>query len=127
ARITTIDLHGQLLMIGLYAVIGLALIVLAVSRRTQLKTLGVLFATPIVVSTLILIVGAVYNFFSIRPNELSAQMEYIERTIAGTREGYGITGIDERQVEQAPEGITAEDLDTAPETIENIRVTDPEP
>jgi uncharacterized protein len=126
ARITTIDLNGQLLMIGLHAVVAVALIGLAVSRRAQLKPIGVLVAVPIFVSAAILIVGAVYNYFSIRPNELSAQIQYIERTIEGTREGYGISAINEIPVDRAPAAITEEDLAISPATIENIRVTDPE-
>ena len=126
ARITTIDLNGQLLVIGLEIAVAVALVALAVTRRGRLRDIGILVATPIVVSTLILIVGAVYNYLSIRPNELSAQMQYIERSIAGTRDGYGISEVDEIQVEQAPGPVTEEDLASAPETIENIRVTDPD-
>ncbi len=125
-RVLTIDLNGQLAMIALHGIVALACVWLAATRRADLKNIGGLFAAPIVVSVAIVVIGAVYTALSIRPNELATQDEYIQRTITASRNAYGFTNVDEQQFDEAPAGITRADLEAAPETIENIRVADPD-
>ncbi len=127
ATATTIELPGQLLVILLHAIAAIALLVLAFTQRANIKNIFAVLLIPVLVAVaLIPAIAGAYEFFSVRPNELSAQTEYIERTISGTRSGYGLDDIDEQQFTESPAGITAVDLASDPETVQKIRVADPD-
>jgi uncharacterized membrane protein (UPF0182 family) len=62
----------------------------------------------------------------VQPNELQRETPYIERSIAFTRQGFGLDNIDVRTFE--PEGkLTYEDIQKNDLTIRNIRLWDSRP
>lgn len=64
--------------------------------------------------------------FIVQPNELQRETPYIQRSIAFTRQGFGLDNIDVRTFQ--PEGkLTYEDLQKNDLTIRNIRLWDSRP
>lgn len=61
--------------------------------------------------------------FRVVPNQFLAEKQYIERDIQMTRKAYGLDRVKERMVEVKPE-LTKAELESATETINNIRLWD---
>jgi uncharacterized protein len=84
----------------------------------------------VVALALVYFVGNVYpkilQKFVVAPNELIKEAPYIERTISGTLNAYGLS---ETKVHglSGSESLTAESVRKNDATIENIRLWDPEP
>jgi uncharacterized membrane protein (UPF0182 family) len=75
-----------------------------------------------------IVVGAVYpafiQRFRVAPQELQREQLYIERNIGGTRAAYGIDQVEVRTYPAEPT-FSAEEVDAAPTTVENIRLWNP--
>ena len=67
----------------------------------------------------------VQNFF-VQPNEVTREETYLARNIAMTRYAYGLDTIDERQF-PATLQATAQEVAANQDTIDNVRLWDPEP
>ncbi len=64
--------------------------------------------------------------FMVQPNELQRETPYLQRSIAFTRQGFGLDNIDVRTFE--PEGkLTYQDIKNNDSTIRNIRLWDSRP
>jgi len=125
---TYTDVKAQLPATNLLILISLlAVILLVVNIRRRgwvLPTLAVgLWAFVAVV------VGSIYpaviQNFRVEPAESEKEAPYIERNIAATREAYGLAEIDEVQLTDFDNSITANDLKNNSETVRNIRILDP--
>ncbi|MAY81477.1 MAG: hypothetical protein CL930_11920 [Deltaproteobacteria bacterium] len=76
-----------------------------------------------------LIAGAwpsVVQQYSVKPNELGFETEYLERNIEATRSAFGLERIEVKPFDAASD-LTMADLEANPQTIENIRVWDDRP
>jgi len=125
---TYTDVKAQLPATNLLILISLlAVILLVVNIRRRgwvLPTLAVgLWAFVAVV------VGSIYpaviQNFRVEPAESEKEAPYIERNISATREAYGLAEIDEVQLTNFDNSITANDLRNNPATVRNIRILDP--
>ena len=125
---TYTDVKAQLPATNLLILISLlAVILLVVNIRRRgwvLPTLAVgLWAFVAVV------VGSIYpaviQNFRVEPAESEKEAPYIERNIFATREAYGLAEIDEVQLTDFDNSITANDLKNNSATVRNIRILDP--
>ena len=125
---TYTDVKAQLPATNLLILISLlAVILLVVNIRRRgwvLPTLAVgLWAFVAVV------VGSIYpaviQNFRVEPAESEKEAPYIERNISATRNAYGLDEIDEVQLTDFDNSITADDLKSNSETVRNIRILDP--
>ncbi len=125
---TYTDVKAQLPATNLLILISLlAVILLVVNIRRRgwvLPTLAVgLWAFVAVV------VGSIYpaviQNFRVEPAESEKEAPYIERNILATREAYGLAEIDEVQLTDFDNSITASDLKNNSATVRNIRILDP--
>jgi uncharacterized protein len=107
-----VDAHflipAHTLLAGLFALAGFAIAVLALLRRDlwSLKRLSrqVVLATGGLVVVWLLVVAALPAFvqrFRVSPNELAAERPYIERSIAFTRQAFGLDNVEERPLPAA--------------------------
>ena len=110
---------------------------MAVAAIVALLVLGGVFRAGlllpvggIVVWILISIGGAVYpaivQNFVVQPNEVSKEAPYLARNIEATRYAYGLDQIDERQFPASAQASEQEVADNQ-DTINNVRLWDPEP
>ena len=125
------DVHAQLPMI--YLLMGLAALV-AVSIVVSLFRRGLLMLPVGAVGLWIagaivggLIYPATVQQFTVNPNELAKEGEFIERNIEATRAAYGLDQIEERSFPARVSGVTEAEIAANPETIENIRLWDNRP
>lgn len=68
-------------------------------------------------------VPSVVQRFIVLPNELAKEDRYIRYNIAGTREAYGIDGVEKREL-SGDTRLTQEDIDANQSTIRNVRLWD---
>jgi len=111
-----------LILISLLAVI---LLVVNIRRRGWVLpalAVGLWAFVAVVVGS---IYPAVIQNFRVEPAESEKEAPYIERNIAATREAYGLAEIDEVQLTDFDNSITANDLKNNSETVRNIRILDP--
>lgn len=77
-----------------------------------------------------LVVGGVYagilQRYQVEPNELTLEGPYIQRNIEFTRAAYALDTIQERPFDRVTE-LTAEDLESSPEALRNVRLWDYRP
>jgi hypothetical protein len=76
-----------------------------------------------------LIAGAwpgVVQEYSVKPNELGLETEYLERNIEATRTAFALDRIDVKPFDAATD-LTMDVLDANPQTLDNIRVWDDRP
>ena len=126
---TYTDVHARLpfLYVGmvLAGVTGLALVA-AAAGRSILIPIGASGAWVVIA----ILGGAAYPYsvqdFQVTPNELQKELPYIERNIEATRFAFGLDGIVERAF-PANEEVTAQEVSTNDETINNIRLLDVRP
>ena len=126
---TYTDIHARLpfIYVGmvLAAATGVALLATTFGRSVMLP-IGTA-ATWAVVAT---VGGGLYpagvQRFTVQPNELEREREYIERNIEATRTAFGLSEIEERPYPAEAEVSQAE-IDSNPETVNNIRLLDVRP
>jgi uncharacterized membrane protein (UPF0182 family) len=122
------DVNAQLPALRLLVVIAIICAVLFLInirfRGWALPALGLgLLALASVV------VGALYpafiQRFRVAPQELQREQPFIARNIEFTRAGYGIEGVQERTF-AAENSVTAEEVRASTETVQNIRLWNPD-
>ena len=126
---TYTDIHARLPFIyvgmALAAVTAVALLVAAFGRSITLP-IGAAIAWAVVVT----IGGGLYPVsvqrFTVQPNELEREREYIERNIDATRAAFGLSAIEERPY-PADDQVSQSEIDSNPETVNNIRILDVRP
>ncbi|MBU0653136.1 MAG: UPF0182 family protein, partial [Proteobacteria bacterium] len=113
------------LMMGLYALSGLAAIFFAFKSDWRIPAAAVLLL--IAVSVLGRgIYPSIIQKFQVIPNEIVAETPYLERNIRYTRLAYGLTQIEEKEF-QTEDNLTAKDLEKNNLTVKNIRLWDHAP
>ena len=118
-------LPGYLVMVGASVGVAVALAVSTLREGLRLPA----FAAVAYVLARVLVAGVwpqVVQDYSIGPNELAKERPYIERAIEATRVGYGLERIEVRPFEAAT-GLTMDDVEANPLTVDNIRVWDTRP
>lgn len=122
------DVHAQIPAYWILIVIALASAVLLLANirfrgwRLPAIALGVWVAASILLGA---VYPAIVQALRVRPNELSAEASYIERNIAGTREAFGLADVETREF-PANESLTAGDVMANADTLENVRLWDPD-
>jgi uncharacterized membrane protein (UPF0182 family) len=122
------DIHATLPMIYVRMVVAgvcAVLVLIGLYRGGLALPIGAL-GIWILVSILSGIYPAIVQRFSVQPNELSREQPYLARNIAMTRYAYGLDQIDERQFPANPQATDAE-VQANQDTINNIRLWDPDP
>jgi hypothetical protein len=122
------DIHANLPIVYVKMVVAAIValcVVLGVFRAGLLLPAG-----GIAVWIAVSIAGAVYpaiiQNFIVQPNEVSKEEPYLARNIEMTRYAYGLDAIDERQF-PASQQATAQEVADNQDTINNVRLWDPEP
>jgi uncharacterized membrane protein (UPF0182 family) len=121
------DVNAQLPALKILIAIAVAsAIVLMVNIRVKgwrlpAISLGVWVAASILVGS---VYPALVQQFRVAPNEVAAEAPYIERNIASTREAFGLDEVETRAF-PAEENLTAQDVLDNADTLDNIRLWDP--
>ncbi|MBN2822206.1 MAG: UPF0182 family protein [Coriobacteriia bacterium] len=122
------DIHAQLPALQILIVIAVlsGIVLIANIRFKGWKLPAIAFGVWIAASIL---VGGVYpalvQQFRVDPNEVAAEAPYIERNIEMTRLAFGLEEIEVRAF-PAEESLVASDIAANSQTIENVRLWDPE-
>ncbi|HWC29483.1 MAG TPA: UPF0182 family protein, partial [Dehalococcoidia bacterium] len=126
---TYTDVHARLpfiyVSIALAAITGVALLASVVGRSVMLP-MGAAGAWAVVVALGGSFYPASVQRFTVQPNELQKESEYIQRNIEFTRAAFGLDQIDERPF-PAAEAVTKQEVQDNPETMNNIRLLDVDP
>jgi uncharacterized membrane protein (UPF0182 family) len=126
---TYTDVHARLPFIyvsmALAALTGVALLAVVAGRNVMLP-----IGAAAVWAVVVVLGGSFYpasvQRFTVQPNELQKESEYIRRNIESTRAAFGLDQIDERPF-PAAEAVTQAEIDDNPETLRNIRLLDVRP
>jgi uncharacterized membrane protein (UPF0182 family) len=122
------DIHARLPVLYLTTTVlvagGLLAILQGFSRRSWPIPLGIaMFVT-------VMIGGSIYaasvQRFSVKPNEVSRESEYIARNIDATRRAYALDRVEEQE-HSGDAALTARDIIANASTIENVRLWDHAP
>lgn len=124
------DIHAQVPVIYTLMAFGAltALAILASVFQRRLLALPVGAAVLWVVAAIVggMIYPATVQRFQVEPNELVRERPYIARNIEATRAAYALDRIEERPFPARAE-VTAAEIESNPETIQNIRLWDHRP
>lgn len=121
------DVNAQLPALNLLIFISIvSAIILLVNIRFRGWTLpaialGIWLVTSIGVGG---IYPALVQRFSVEPNEIQRETEYVQHNLDFTRYAFGLDEVEVRRFEASPE-LTAEEIQANLPTIENIRLWDP--
>ncbi len=121
------DVHAQIPAYGILIVIAIAVGVLLLLNirykgwRLPLIGLGVWIGASVLIGS---IYPALIQQLQVAPNELAFEKPYIQRNIAGTRDGFDLGSIDATGFAAATD-LTAADIAEATSTVKNIRLFDP--
>jgi uncharacterized membrane protein (UPF0182 family) len=126
---TYTDIHARLPFIYVSmvaaALTGIALLATTFGRSVMLP-----IGTAGVWAFIAVVGGGLYpasvQRFTVQPNELEREREYIVRNIEATRAAFGLAAIEERPYPAEAEVSQAE-IDANPETVNNIRLLDVRP
>ncbi|MEX0786875.1 MAG: UPF0182 family protein [Dehalococcoidia bacterium] len=124
------DMNAQLpviyVLMALATLTALAILLSVFRRGLLFLPLGA--AAIWVVAAIVggLIYPATVQRFTVEPNELAKEREFIQRNIDATRAAYGLDQIDVRPF-LAREFVTEAEIEANPETIRNIRLWDSRP
>lgn len=122
------DIHANLPILYVkmaIAAIVAVLVVAGIFRAGLLLPVGAV-GIWIVVSIAGAIYPAIIQNFIVQPNEVSREEPYVARNIEATRYAYGLDGIEERQF-PASQQATEQEVADHQDTIDNVRLWDPEP
>jgi uncharacterized membrane protein (UPF0182 family) len=126
---TFTDLHAQLpVTYALIALAALAIVVILINifRRGVLLPVGVIGLWVVAAIVGGLIYPATVQRFDVDPNELTKERPYIERNIEFTRSAYALDRIDEQEF-PAELQVSQRDIESNPQTIQNVRLWDSRP
>ena len=124
---THTDVNAQLpalnLLIGISVVAGILLLVNTRIRGWTLPAVafGLWLVTSVALGGLW---PAAVQRFSVQPDEINKELQFVERNIEFTREAYGLTTVEVKGFDASPV-LTADDIDANAPTIDNIRLWDP--
>ena len=126
---TYTDIHARLPFIYvsmvLAAATGVALLATTFGRSVMLP-----IGTAVAWAGVATIGGGLYpasvQRFTVQPNELERERQYIVRNIEATRTAFGLIDIEERPYPAEAE-VSQVELDNNPETVNNIRLLDVRP
>jgi hypothetical protein len=126
---TYTDVHARLPFIyvsmALAVVTGLALLATTFGRSVMLP-----IGAAVTWAAITVVGGGLYpagvQRFTVQPNELERERQYIVRNIEATRAAFGLTNIVEQPYAAEAEVSLAE-IDANPETVNNIRLLDVRP
>jgi len=114
---------GRAILAGIAALVAVLFIVTAIVGRWRISVIG---TALLIISGII--VGGIYPWvvqrFQVDPSARSLEAEYIDRSIAATRDAYGVADVDVQSYSattDAEAGALREDA----ETTANIRIIDP--
>ncbi|MEE2768910.1 MAG: UPF0182 family protein [Actinomycetota bacterium] len=125
---TYTDVNAQLPAIQLLILISLfAAVLLLVNIRLQGWVLPTLAVGLWALVALVMgnIYPAIIQNFRVEPAESEKEARYIARNIEATRTSFGLDGINEIQLTDFDNQVTAADLVANPTTVRNIRILDP--
>jgi len=119
------DVHARLpllhLLTGVVALGALLLLVNVFARRWRL--LLIVGGVWLALSVLGTLYPTAVQRFAVHPNELAVEWPYIEHNIRFTRYAYGLEDVQESDY-QITGRLTAEQLETNAETLDNVRLWD---
>jgi uncharacterized membrane protein (UPF0182 family) len=122
------DVHATLpllyAMMGVAALVAVAVLV-GVFRRGVALPLGAV-ALWVVIAIVSQIYPLLIQNFVVQPNEVSKEEQYLSRNIDMTRYAYGLDAVDERAF-PASAAATADEVAANQDTINNVRLWDPDP
>jgi hypothetical protein len=127
------DINAQLpviyLLMGLAALAALAIIFSAFRRGVIYLPIGAILLWVVVAIVGGLIYPATVQRFTVEPNELVKEREFIERNIEATRYAYGLDQIEVLPADETPANdfVTAAEIAANPSTVSNIRLWDHRP
>lgn len=121
----TATLPAMAFMVGLCLFFAAALVFCMVRYdwRVPAGSVGVYFVASIGAQGF---VPELVQDYVVKPSELQKEASYLARNIAATREAYNLADV-EVQPFDAAEGLTLEDIQANPLTIDNIRIWDDRP
>jgi len=108
------------LMMGLYALSGIAAIFYAFRPNWRVPAAAVLLLIAVTVLGRGIYPSLVQKF-KVIPNEIVAETPYLEKNIRYTRLAYGLTQIEEKEF-PTEDNLTAKDLEKNNLTVKNIRL-----
>ncbi len=121
------DVNAQIPALTVLIVIALvSAVIMLVNIRFQgwrlpIIALGVWVAASVLVGSFY---PAIVQQLRVAPNEVAAEAPYIERNIAATREAFGIEDVQTKPF-PAEEDLTADDVIRNNDTLDNVRLWDP--
>jgi len=121
------DVTAQLPALRLLMFISLfAAILLLVNIRIRGWILPIVAVSLWLVTSIIVggIIPAAVQRFSVQPDEINKELEYVERHIEFTREAYGLASVEVRDF-AASEELDATGIVANRDTIDNVRLWDP--
>ena len=119
------DINANLPILYLKVGVAVLLAVMAVASIFLSSTRLIWAGVAIYLLTLIggWLYPAMVQRFSVAPNELAKETPYLEKSIAGTRKGFGLDKIEEREL-TGDKPQTARDIQNNQPTVKNIRLWD---
>ena len=116
---------AQWVMVFIGLIVAAAVLTWPLHRRLIVPggAIGVLVLTSIGGT---LIYPAMVQRFTVQPNELAREEQFIERNISATRVAFGLDRIEEREF-PANETVSQQDVEQNPEALRNVRLWDHRP
>jgi hypothetical protein len=113
------------LILTVASLIGALLAVLYASGRANwgLTVAAALYAVVLVGGSLY---ASALQRFVVTPNEVARETPYIGYNIEATRQGFALDRVEEREL-SGDAGLTRADIDRNRDTIDNVRLWDPQP
>jgi len=124
---THTDVNAQLPALNLLIGISLvAAVLLLVNMRIRGWTLPAVAVGVWLVTSIALggIWPAAVQRFSVQPDEINKELQFVDRNIEFTRAAYGLDGVEVRDF-AAADDLSADDIAANASTIDNIRLWDP--
>ena len=130
---TYTDINAQLpviyILMGLAALAAVAIMINAFRRGVIMLPIGAIVLWVVVAIVGGLIYPATVQRYTVVPNELVKEREFIARNIEATRFAYGLDLVEVLPPDQTPANdfVTAAEIEANPSTIRNIRLWDHRP
>ena len=119
------SLPAMTFMVGvcLLSALGLVACMVRYDWRIPATAVGFYFVASIAATG---IVPGIVQDYVVKPSELQKESSYLVRNVEGTRQAYGLADVQVRPFD-AEKGLTREDIDANPLTIDNVRIWDDRP
>lgn len=121
------DIHANLLALNVLAVLAFVaagLLLFAIKSKKSWKFIGIVVGAFVVCNILLRgIYPTLVQRYIVVPNEFEKEKKYISNNISATLKAYGMDKIETSEI--VPDaGLTIEDVEADPETLENMRLWD---